>query len=159
MAHQGHRSQDVATDGRTGPLTDELVAMLAKHQVSQPSGYPYVFVPVRRYDHIQKLRLQGRWTLVDSRLKVVDNFKPNFEKILRRASVRIRRFHDLRNTAITSWFRNGMSEYDVRKLAGHADFKTTHRFYLAVADDLIDQVRETSGAGVCKNLAHTWHAP
>jgi integrase len=141
------------------PLTDELVAMLAAHQVSQPSGYPYVFVPVRRYDHIQKLRRQGRWTLVDSRLKVVNNFKPNFEKTLRRASVRIRRFHDLRNTAITSWFRNGMSEYDVMKLAGHADFKTTHKFYLAIADDLIDRAREASVAGVCQNLAHTWQAP
>jgi integrase len=147
------------TDRRTLPLTDELVAMLAAHQVSQPSGYPYVFVPVRRYDHIQKLRRQGRWTLVDSRLKVVNNFKPNFEKTLRRASVRIRRFHDLRNTAITSWFRNGMSEYDVMKLAGHADFKTTHKFYLAIADDLIDRAREASGAGICQNLAHTWHAP
>ena len=147
------------TDRRTLPLTDELVAMLAAHQVSQPSGYPYVFVPVRRYDHIQKLRRQGRWTLVDSRLKVVNNFKPNFEKVLRRASVRLRRFHDLRNTAITSWLRNGMSEYDVMKLAGHADFKTTHKFYLAVADDLIDRAREASGAGVCQNLAHTWQAP
>ena len=147
------------TDRRTLPLTDELVAMLAAHQVSQPSGYPYVFVPVRRYDHIQKLRRQGRWTLVDSRLKVVNNFKPNFEKTLRRASVRIRRFHDLRNTAITSWFRNGMSEYDVMKLAGHADFKTTHKFYLAIADDLIDRAREASNAGLCQNLAHTWHAP
>ena len=147
------------TDRRTLPLTDELVAMLAAHQVSQPSGYPYVFVPVRRYDHIQKLRRQGRWTLVDSRLKVVNNFKPNFEKTLRRASVRIRRFHDLRNTAITSWFRNGMSEYDVMKLAGHADFKTTHKFYLAIADDLIDRAREASNAGLSQNLAHTWHAP
>ncbi|MHC4371853.1 MAG: hypothetical protein ACYSW8_29940, partial [Planctomycetota bacterium] len=73
--------------------------------------------------------------------------------------VRIRRFHDLRNTAITSWFRNGMSEYDVMKLAGHADFKTTHKFYLAIADDLIDRAREASVAGVCQNLAHTWQAP
>ena len=27
-------------------------------------------------------------------------------------------------------------------LAGHADFETTHRFYLAVADDLIDRARQ-----------------
>ena len=52
------------------------------------------------------------------------------------ASVRIRRFHDFRNTALTNWLANGMSEYDVMKLAGHADFKTTHQFYLAVSDDL-----------------------
>jgi hypothetical protein len=52
-----------------------------------------------------------------------------------------------------------MSEYDVMKLAGHADFKTTHKFYLAIADDLIDRAREASVAGVCQNLAHTWQAP
>ncbi|MHC4682497.1 MAG: tyrosine-type recombinase/integrase, partial [Planctomycetota bacterium] len=86
------------TDRRTLPLTDELLAMLAEYQASQPSGYPYVFVPLRRYDYIQKLRREGHWTLVDSRLKVVSNFKPNFDKILRRASVRARRFHDLSST-------------------------------------------------------------
>jgi hypothetical protein len=52
-----------------------------------------------------------------------------------------------------------MSEYDVMKLAGHADFKTTHRFYLAIADDLIDRAREASSAGLSQNLARTWHAP
>jgi len=83
----------------------------------------------------------------------------DFEKILHRASVRVRRFHDLRNTALTNWFANGMSEFEVMKLAGHADFKTTHQFYLAVADDLIDRARVASGAGVCQNLARAWHAP
>jgi integrase len=147
------------TDRRPLPLTDEAVAELAEHQASQPDRYAYIFVPKQRFDKIQQLRKQGCWTLVDSRLKVISNFKPNFEKILRRASVRVRRFHDLRNTAITSWFRNGMSEFDVMKLAGHSDFKTTHRFYLEVADDLIDRARVASGAGVCRNLARTWHAP
>ena len=28
-------------------------------------------------------------------------------------------FHDLRRTAICNWFREGMREYDVMKLAGH----------------------------------------
>jgi len=41
-------------------------------------------------------------------------------------------FHDIRKTAITDWFRQGLSEYDVMTLAGHANFATTHKFYLAV---------------------------
>ena len=59
----------------------------------------------------------------------------------------------MRNTAITSWFANGMSEFDVMKLAGHSDFKTTHKFYLAVADDLIDRARVASG----RVYAKIWH--
>ena len=52
-----------------------------------------------------------------------------------------------------------MSEYDVMKLAGHADFKTTHEFYLAVADDLIDRARAAARAGMGQNLARIWRAP
>ena len=35
----------------------------------------------------------------------------------------------------------GMTEHDVMVLAGHASFATTHEFYLAVADDLVDRAR------------------
>jgi len=35
-----------------------------------------------------------------------------------------------------------MSEHDVMTLAGHSSFATTHAFYLAVADDLVDRARK-----------------
>ena len=44
-------------------------------------------------------------------------------------------------------------------LAGHSSFATTHAFYLAVADDLVDRARVASGQGVGKDLARIWHAP
>lgn len=69
------------------------------------------------------------------------------------------RFHDLRNTALTNWFRNGMSEHDVMRLAGHASFETTHKFYLAVADDLVDRARVATAAGVGQNLRRICGAP
>lgn len=34
-----------------------------------------------------------------------------------------------------------MTAYDVMQLAGHREFSTTHRFYLAVRSDLIDRAR------------------
>jgi len=37
-------------------------------------------------------------------------------------------------------------------LAGHVDFKTTHKFYLAVADDLKDRARKASDRGLCQKL-------
>ena len=141
------------SDHRTLPLTEEIVQMLADHQARQPERYPYVFVLPARYDYIQNvLRPKGKWTLSDSRLKVVNNFKRSFDKILRRAGVKTGTFHDIRRTAISIWFANGMSEHDVMVLAGHSSFATTHKFYLAVADDLIDRARVATAQGLRQKL-------
>lgn len=140
------------SDERTLPLTDKVAQLLADHQAKQPEGYPYVFVPVARYDAIQTLRAKGQWKHSDSRLKVVNNFTPQFEKILAMANVKKGQFHDLRRTAITNWFANGMSENDVMTLAGHSNFATTHEFYLAVADDLVDRARRAAANSINENL-------
>ena len=68
------------------------------------------------------------------------------------ARVDKRTFHDIRRTAITNWFRQGLSEYDVMTLAGHANFSTTHEFYLAVADDLIARARQATTHQVSRQL-------
>ena len=141
------------SDHRTLPLTEEIVQMLVDHHAQQPEGYPYVFVPTARYDYIQNvLRPKGKWTLSDSRLKVVNNFKRSFDKILRRAGVKTGTIHDTRRTAISMWFANGMSEYDVMTLAGHSSFATTHKFYLAVADDLVHRARVATAQGLCQKM-------
>jgi len=142
-------------DRRILPLTEEIVQVLAKHQAQQPEAYPYVFVPVARYEYIQRvLRPEGVWTLTDSSVKVVSNFRREFNRILRRAAVQKGTFHDFRRTAISMWFANGMSEHDVMVLAGHANFATTHEFYLAVADDLVDRARAATAQGLRQKLVH-----
>jgi integrase len=146
-------------DHRTLPLTKNIVQMLVDHQGQQPEGYPYVFVPQARYDFVQQLRKQGKWTLKDANRQVIGKFTPGFDQILRRANVRKRTFHCLRNTAITNWFSNGMTEHDVMTLAGHSSFATTHASYLAVADDLVDRARVSAEQGVGQDLARIWHAP
>ena len=141
------------TDRRTLPLTDELTQLLVDHQSRQPEGHPYVFVPPARYDYIQhELRAKGKWTYSDSRLKIVSNFSRDFRKILLRAGIKEGEFHDLRRTAICNWFKEGLSEFDVMKLAGHADFKTTHKFYLRVRDDLVHRARQVNTRGLCPKL-------
>lgn len=90
------------------------------------------------------------------RLKVVSR---DFGLILQHAAIKTREFHDLRRTAICNWFAQGLSEYEIVKLAGHADFKTTHKFYLHVRDDLMDRARQASSRALSRNLARTWHAP
>ena len=46
-----------------------------------------------------------------------------------------------------------MSEYELMRLAGQADFKTTHQSYLVVADGLIGHARAAASAGIGENLA------
>ena len=78
--------------------------------------------------------------------------KRNFDKILLKAGVKTGTFHDIRRTVISMWFANGMSEYEVIRLAGHSDFTTTHKFYLAVADDLVDRARVATAQGLRQKL-------
>ena len=141
-------------------MTDEMVQMLADHQSQQPEEHPYVFVLPARYAYIKnQLRARGRWRHSDSSQKVVPIFNRTFRKILRRAGIERGTFHDLRRTAISNWLAKGLSEFEVMKLAGHANFSTTHRFYLRVRDDLIDRARQASTRATSTNLARIWHAP
>jgi integrase len=140
------------SDRRVLPLTKNIVQMLADHQNQQPEGYPYIFVPPARYDHIQQLRQQNKWSLRDARLKVINNFSRFFTKLLKTANIRKRKFHCLRNTALTNWLANSMSEHDVMILAGHSSFSTTHEFYLAVADDLVARARKAAEASLNPDL-------
>jgi len=137
-----------------------VVQTLADHQGQQPARHPYVFVLPARYAYIQnELRACGRWRHSDSGQKVVPIFNRAFRKVLRRAGIERGTFHDLRRTAISNWLAKGLSEFEVMKLAGHANFSTTHRFYLRVRDDLIDRAREASTRASDRNLARIWHAP
>jgi len=141
------------SDHRTLPLTEGIIQMLADHQTQQPEGHPYIFVPPARYGYIQNiLRPKDNWTLTDARIKIVNNFRRQFNAILKKAGVKNGTFHDIRRTAISMWFANGMSEHDVMVLAGHSSFATTHEFYLAVADDLIDRARVATAKGLCQKL-------
>jgi integrase len=120
-----------------------VVQLLAEHQAAQPEGYPYVFVPSTRYDHIQKVRNQSRWTVRQGKCPV-SNFRRQFGLIKARASIEEGTFHDFRRTCLSNWLFHGLSEYEVMVMAGHASFDTTRKFYLAVRKDLIERARAAS---------------
>ena len=104
----------------------------------------------------QVLRPSGKWTPASSRTSVVNNFTRHFSRILKSAGVIQGTFHDLRRTAITNWFQQGLSEHDVMTLAGHSNFETTHKFYLAVADDLMERARKVTLQQIDLNLPDRW---
>ncbi len=134
------------------PVKD-TVRLLVNLQNRRPEGYPYVLVPPARYDCIQgNLRKTGRWTLCHARTSIVHNFSTQFDKILARAGVKNGTFHDIRRTAITNWFYQDLSIYDVMKLAGHSKFETTYKFYLHVKDGLLDRARRATTHTVSQKL-------
>jgi len=133
------------TDRRTLPLTGDLVKLLVEHQMSQPEGNPYVFVPMARYEHIQELRRMRQWTIEKGR-SPLSKFCHHFNKIRRRAGIESGTFHDLRRTCLSNWIVEGLSLHEVKELAGHAGIETTDRFYLAVRKDVVDRARAASEA-------------
>lgn len=133
------------TDRRTLPLTAELVKLLVEHQISQPEGNPYVFVPKARYQQIQELRRSGQWTVERGR-SPLSKFCHHFNKIRARAGIASGTFHDLRRTCLSNWIIQGLSLHEVKELAGHAGIETTDRFYLAVRKDVVNRARAASEA-------------
>ena len=61
-------------------------------------------------------------------------------------------FHDLRRTAITNWFYDGLEITEVMRLAGHSKYETCLGYYLTVKDDLIDKAREAVSHRVSKEM-------
>jgi len=129
---------------RPVPISKQTTQLLIDLQSKRPTGYPYVFVPIARYDYIQtQLRAKGKWSFSSSRLKVLNNFYKQFGKIFLRAGIKKKgKFHDIRSTALSNWFAEGLSEYKVQRLAGHSNFETTRKFYLSIKEDYIDKARE-----------------
>ncbi len=133
------------SERRTLPLTREVAELLQSRRTARTTLHPYVFISPSRYQQILRRREQGRWTLTDGRCPV-NNFGRGFDTVLGRAKIENGEFHDLRRTCLSRWLANGLTEYDVMQLAGHADFSTTHRFYLAVRSDLVDRARAATAA-------------
>ena len=132
---------------RDAPITEELAQLLREYRDQQPSGYPYVFVPPKRYDRIQRSRRLGKWSERQGNCPH-GNFQRQFTMILEKAGIKEGHFHDLRRTCLSNWFSNGLREYEVMKIAGHASFETTHKFYLAIRQDLLDHARDLSSVAM-----------
>jgi integrase len=140
-------------------LAEDVLTLLIALQDRRPSGYPYVLVPPKRYDRIQLIR-QGKpkgrkkiWTYEDARNSVINNFTDMFGEIRDRAGIKQHKtFHDLRRTAITNWFYEGLKITEVMRLAGHSKYDTTLKYYLAVKDDLVDKARKAIKHRVSKEM-------
>jgi len=128
---------------RRVPLTEQLMKILALITDELPVGQPYVMLTEKRYWHLQQKLLKGE--LPERTMGTPDeNYRP-FQKIKENAGVIDGTFHDLRRTCITRWTWN-LAPQEVKKLAGHADIKTTLEYYSAIRADVLQRAHHTVGA-------------
>ena len=125
-------------EGRVIPIPLDVIQKLADLQVSSSEGCPYVFIPPLRWKHIRQARRSGKWT--DDQA-LLNNLHRRFRTIRRRAKIRSCTLHDLRRSCITNW-AGGLPIHVVQKLAGHADIRTTRKYYLAVQESDLNRARQ-----------------
>jgi len=125
-------------EGRVLPVPAEVMQLLADLQTDADEGCPYVFVPGRRWKHIQRLQKAGSWNV---RQRLINNLNRNFAVLRKLAGVEQFAFHDLRRSCITNWAKH-LPVHVVRKLAGHSDIKTTQQYYLSVQEDDLELARQ-----------------
>ena len=136
---------------RVVPMTDQTIGLLVNMQADAPELHPYVFVSPERLCWIKQRREAGKW---NSRSQVVNNLG-RFHAIRHRAKVPHCTVHDLRRSAITNWAHR-LPIQVVQALAGHADIRTTRKYYLAVTPE------DFSWAGqvlnhIVSETAPNWH--
>ena len=123
---------------RVVPMSYETARLLVDMQVDAPEFHPYIFVSPERLDRIKKRRKISKW---HARSEVVNNLRERFITIRSHANVAKCTIHDLRRSAITNWARQ-LPIQVVQTLVGHADIKTTRKYYLAVRPEDFDSANE-----------------
>ena len=141
------------------PLVDEVADLLTRLQVDLPEGQPYPLLPPERYQHLMRLKAQGK--LIDRVAKCPDGNCPrNWKVICKRAKVENATFHDLRATCITEWFEQGLMPHEVQRLAGHSSIETTMKYYVGYRQGLIDRARAASSSALkSKSVANVLQMP
>jgi integrase len=127
------------------PIMDEVVNLLSQLLADQAEGCPYIFVPQARYVYIQTQRRNGQWSVRDGK-NPLNNFDRQLTAIKAKAGISDCTFHDLRRTCLSNWYKAGLRELDVMRMAGHSSFETTRKFYMGVDRTLLDKTRQTNAA-------------
>jgi len=76
------------------------------------------------------------------------NFGRGWRSTFEKAGIEAVAFRDLRSTCITEWFEQGLLPHEVQKLAGHADIRTTMKYYVGIRESLIGRARGASSAAL-----------
>ncbi len=111
------RLKDSKTGKRTIPLNEHAIKIL--HSVQKQADNPYVFCGDKPGTHL--VTVQKTW-----------------ERIRKEAGIPDVRIHDLRHSFASFMIMNGLNIFEVSKLLGHSDIKTTMRYAHLTNQSLVD---------------------
>ncbi|MHC4326196.1 MAG: tyrosine-type recombinase/integrase [Planctomycetota bacterium] len=106
---------------------DDTVAKLLIGQIERLGPQPYVLLLEKHWRANLKLQSAGRLSC-DRRNCPWGNFNRYYKKLLQRAGVPDKRFHDLRGTFATERYKNGFDLIDLQALMRHSSIQTTARY-------------------------------
>ena len=117
------RLNESKTGKRTIPLNESAMKVLCS--VQKQEGNPYVFCGNKVGTHL--VAVQKTW-----------------QRIRKKAGISDVRIHDLRHSFASFMIKNGVSIFEISKLLGHKDIKTTMR-YAHLADRELVEVTNKGG--------------
>ncbi|MCJ7729842.1 MAG: tyrosine-type recombinase/integrase [Sedimentisphaerales bacterium] len=125
-------------------LKNQIIALK-----SQYPHQPYVCVLPETYNKIMAMQKEGclAW---EWRNCPWSNFTRDWRRILKKANVRFRRFHDLRATLPTVMARQGVPMPEVQRLMRHSSIQTTAEYYISVDEDKLVKKTAKIAAQFCK---------
>ena len=119
-----------------------------------PEGSEFAFVTPKRAAWIKAKREAGTWKEDQA---VVNNLTRDFKAIVRSARIADATLHDLRRSCITHWARKLRAPI-VRELAGHADIRTTLKYYVSIRQEDLAEAREVSAKALLLDPKPTQNA-
>lgn len=115
-------------DPRSVPVPPRTVDILTRLYAEAVDGSSHVFLSPSRLEWIGSRRRAGRWS---EGQEIINNLSRDFRQLAQTVRVPDATLHDLRRSCISHW-AGSLSATVVRKLAGHADIKTTLKYYVTV---------------------------
>lgn len=127
-------------DIRTLPLVYSQV--FSQALLNLEDGQPYILLTSEIYQ--KRVSEMRAGTLKDRvRGRPDQGYLKTFKRILKRAGVKNKTFHDLRRTCLTEWSRC-LEPKDLMDLAGHSKIQTTMTYYVALDESRINRARAAS---------------
>lgn len=126
-------------DIREVPLVTEILSEIL---LNLPEGQPYLLLTPSLYN--LRIKQMKAGTLPDRlRGRPDQSYRKAFQRILKRAGVKNKTYHDLRRTCLTEWSRH-LEPKDLMDLAGHSKIETTMRYYIALNESRVNRARKVS---------------
>lgn len=113
------------------PITDGIAQRIIDQRQRILPGQPYFCLSERRYSTLKRKLIDGE---LDERSRYCpdENFTNPFQSLLVKANVPHGTFHDLRRTYGTEMAEAGIPQHELAELMGHANSKTTEKFYIRI---------------------------